>query len=117
MTELTHIEHLQAPVGTLLARVDYLIEQGQRAASRSANAAQTVTGWRGGLEVHRDVLREERAEYGRQIVSTLSTQLMVRYGRGYASRNLRRMVQFARLFPDPEIVSTLSTQLHWSHIV
>jgi predicted nuclease of restriction endonuclease-like (RecB) superfamily len=27
------------------------------------------------------------------------------------------MIQFAKLFPDPEIVSTLSTQLGWSHFL
>lgn len=31
--------------------------------------------------------------------------------------NLRRMIQMATFFPDPTIVSTLSTQLSWSHFV
>jgi len=113
----TSIERLPTPAGTLFERVDFLIEQGQQIASQSANAAQTLTFWRVGLEVHRDILREQRADYGKHIVSTLSTQLVAKRGRSYAVRNLRRMIQFARLFPDPEIVSTLSTQLSWSHII
>jgi predicted nuclease of restriction endonuclease-like (RecB) superfamily len=117
MTELTRIERLRTPQGTLFERADFLIEHGQRVASRSANAAQTLTFWRVGLEVHQDILQEQRADYGKQIVSTLSTQLVGKRGRSYAERNLRRMIQFARLFPDPEMVSMLSTQLHWSHIV
>ena len=36
------------------------------------------------------------------------------YGRDFNSRNLHRMMQFAREFSDFQIVSTLSTQLPWS---
>jgi hypothetical protein len=61
------------------------------------------------------VLGSERAAYGEQIVVTLSRQLVVDYGRGYSEKNLRRMVQFAELFPEQEIVATLSRQLSWSH--
>jgi hypothetical protein len=32
-------------------------------------------------------------------------------------KNLRRMVQFVQVFPEPEIVATLSRQLSWSHVV
>lgn len=39
------------------------------------------------------------------------------FGRNFEERNLRRMIQFSETFPDFEIVSTLSTQLSWSHFV
>jgi hypothetical protein len=39
------------------------------------------------------------------------------YRRGFAQKSLRRMIQFARVFPDPEIVAALSRQLGWSHFV
>jgi hypothetical protein len=32
-----------------------------------------------------------------------------------SANSLRRMVQFAQTFPQPEIVATLSRQLSWSH--
>ena len=63
------------PQGSLFQRVDYLIEYGQRAVAQSVNAAQTLTFWRVGQEINLDILREHRADYGEQIVSTLSTQL------------------------------------------
>ncbi|MCL1856747.1 MAG: PDDEXK nuclease domain-containing protein [Kiritimatiellaeota bacterium] len=44
-------------------------------------------------------------------------KLVERYGKAFALRNLRRMVQFSELFPDTKIVSTLSTQLSWSHFI
>lgn len=59
----------------------------------------------------------ECAEYSKRIVSALPTQLVTKYGKPFELRNLRRMMQFAEKFDDFEIVSTLSTQLGWSHIV
>jgi len=59
----------------------------------------------------------ERAEYGKRIFSTLSRKLVERYGRAFAPRNLRRMVQFAVEFPELEIGSPLATQLCWSHFI
>jgi hypothetical protein len=56
-------------------------------------------------------LAGERARYGEEIVPTLATQLVRDYGRGFAEKNLRRMVQFATTFSDEPIVVTLSRQL------
>src|SRR5271166_5965219 len=36
------------------------------------------------------------------------------FGQGFAEKNLRRMIQLAEVFPDQEIVVTLSRQLGWS---
>ena len=59
----------------------------------------------------------ERASYGAQLLEQLGKQLSSEFGRGFESRNLRRMVKFAEAFPDAGIVSTLSTKLSWSHLV
>ena len=48
---------------------------------------------------------------------TLSRQLTDDYGNNFNEKNLRRMIQFAEVFPDKEIVVTLSRQLSWSHFV
>ena len=42
-------------------------------------------------------------------------QLEARYGRGFGEKNLRRMVQFAAVFPDAGIVAALLRQLGWTH--
>ena len=52
-----------------------------------------------------------RASYGDAIVVTLSRQLRADYGRGFAEKNLRRMVQFAEVFPEEEAVVALMRQL------
>jgi hypothetical protein len=60
-----------------------------------------------------EVLKESRAEYGEGIVSTLSRQLQLEYGRGFTAKNLRHMILFAEVFADEAIVSTLWRQLSW----
>jgi predicted nuclease of restriction endonuclease-like (RecB) superfamily len=72
--------------------------------------------WEIGKYINSAVLGMERAEYGKKIVSALCTQLQQKYGKEYYERNVRRMMQFAEQFPDFEKVSTLWTQLSWSHI-
>ena len=39
------------------------------------------------------------------------------YGNNFNEKNLRRMIQFAEVFPDKEIVVTLLRQLSWSHFI
>jgi predicted nuclease of restriction endonuclease-like (RecB) superfamily len=74
--------------------------------------------WHIGERINRDVLGNERAEYGKQIVSQVATQLQAEYGeKGFEPRNIRRMMQFAQEFSDLEIVSQIATKLSWSHFV
>ena len=64
------------------------------------------------------MLGNERAEYGKQIVAAVSRQLQEEFGaKGFEERNIRRMMAFANLFPNFQIVSALPTQLSWSHII
>ena len=102
---------------TLFEEISELIEQGRRIIATRANNTAIITFWHVGKRINEDILQNNRADYGKQIVSTLSTQLVERYGKNFEIRNLRRMMQFAEQFSDIEIVSTLSTQLSWSHFI
>ncbi len=83
-----------------------------------ANAELTMMYWHIGKRINSEILGNQRAEYGKQIVSTLSTQLQRLYGnKGFEARSIRRMMQFASRFDDEKIVTTLSRQLSWSHII
>jgi predicted nuclease of restriction endonuclease-like (RecB) superfamily len=101
----------------LLADVRTLIDQARDATARAVNSALVLLYWGIGDRIRRDILKEKRAEYGEQILPTLSAKLVPEYGQGYSERNLARMIKFAEVFPDREIVSTLSKQLGWSHFV
>ena len=103
--------------GDLFATVSGLIEQARRALARQASSATVFLFWRIGQQVNSEILDHQRAEYGQKIVSSLATQLVAGYGRSFEARNLRRMMQFAEQFPDFGIVSALTTQLSWTHVV
>ena len=105
-------------VQVLFTDICRIIDDTKRAIATRVNAGSILTYWNIGQRINAEVLRNERAAYGKQIVSTLSTQLNEQYGSSeFNPRSLRRMMQFATEFPDLQIVSTLSTQLMWSHFV
>jgi len=99
----------------LLQDVKTLIERGRRQAVAAVNSALTVTYWHVGRRINEEILHGERAEYGKQVVVFLAKELCVLYGKSFEARNLRRMMQFAEVFPDLEIVSPLVSQLSWTH--
>ena len=94
-----------------------IIEQGKQQAVAQVNSTLTLTYWHVGKKINEHILNNERAEYGKEIVSTVSTQLVETFGKSYEIRNLRRMMQFAEVFPEIEIVSPMATQLSWSHFI
>lgn len=101
----------------LLNKLLELVELSNTKLVSQANSTFTLMFWQIGKYINDFLLTDNRAEYGKYIMSTLSTHLTEKYGNNFELRNLRRMRQFAEQFTDIEIVSTLSTQLHWSHLV
>jgi len=112
-TALTESVH-----STLHAELRALIaSSGQRLAS-TVNAELTRLYWSLGDRLRAEVLGgADRAKYGDQLINRAGERLAQEFGRGFEAKNLRRMVQFAQTFPQPEIVATLSRQLSWSHFV
>ena len=94
-----------------------IIEQGKKQVTSQINSTLTLVYWQVGYKINTHILEKERAEYSKEIVSTLSTQLVAHYGKSFELRNLRRMMQFSEVFPDLKIVSELAAQLSWSHFV
>lgn len=102
---------------SLLKELSLLIEQSQQQVVTHANSTLTMLFWHVGNRVNQVILQNKRADYGKRIVSTVSTQLKAQYGRNFELRNLRRMLQFAEQFKDEQTVFTLSQKLTWSHFV
>jgi predicted nuclease of restriction endonuclease-like (RecB) superfamily len=101
----------------LLSELRELIHSARQRVATVANAEQTLLYWRLGKRIRTEVLVGERAAYGERIVVTVSRQLEAEFGSGFNLRNLYRAIQFYESFPDEQIVSTLSTQLSWSHFI
>ena len=94
-----------------------LIEASRAQVVQSVNSALVTLYWQIGTRIRKDILGEERAAYGQQVVASLSRQLTEEYGSGFSARNLFNMIAFAEAFPKLKIVQTLSAQLSWSHFV
>ena len=101
----------------LLKDVRGMILAARGQVAQVVNVGLTMLYWQVGQRIRQDILKEKRAEYGEKIVSALGRQLENEFGRGFAEKNLRRMVQFAELFPDAKIVAALLRQLSWTHFV
>ncbi len=93
-----------------------LIEQSKQQVAVAVNSAMSMLYWQIGKRINTEILKNERAEYGKKIVSTLGRQLRKEYGKGWSDQQLRHCIRFAEIFSDEAIVSTLWRQLSWSHI-
>lgn len=103
---------------SLMQDLRQIIEQARGHVAATANYALTTMYWHIGERINREVLGNQRAEYGKQIVSQVATQLQKEYGKkGFEERTIRRMIQFAQMFPDFQIVSPLVTKLSWTHFL
>ncbi|HLB52112.1 MAG TPA: DUF1016 N-terminal domain-containing protein [Chlamydiales bacterium] len=87
-----------------------MIDQTRKSVAAIINSKVTMLYWHIGNRVRKEILNGQRAEYGQEIVLTVSRQLMDHYGRGFSDKNLRRMIHFGEAFADEQIVSTLSRQ-------
>lgn len=105
-------------VAQLMDDLRLIVNSAKARVASAANAGLTMMYWHIGHRVNVEILGNERAAYGKQIVAQVSRQLQAEYGsKGFELRSIRRMMQFASEFPDKQIVSAVSTQLTWSHIV
>ncbi|WP_257667057.1 PDDEXK nuclease domain-containing protein [Parapedobacter tibetensis] len=101
----------------LFADIVKLIEESKQQLAQTANSTLTYLYWRVGKRVNEDFLAEKRAAYGQRIIATLSDGLVQRYGNNFSEKNLRRMMQFASVFSDEQIVVSAIRQLSWTHFI
>lgn len=93
-----------------------MIEDARQRVASTVNAQLTLLYWQVGQRIHTEILKEERAEYGKQIFKTLSISLTETYGRGWGIRHLSDCLQIAKVIPDKDILHTLCAKLSWSHL-
>lgn len=99
----------------LFTDIRRMIEETRAAVAVTVNAGLTFLYWRAGKRIREEILHCKRAEYGQQILPSLSAQLTGEYGRGWSKRNMAYMIRFAEVFPDEQILQTLCAKLNWSH--
>jgi predicted nuclease of restriction endonuclease-like (RecB) superfamily len=103
---------------SLIKDLRQIIEQSRGRVASTANYELTMMYWHIGERINREVLSNQRAEYGKQIVASVARQLQEEYGKkGFEERTIRRMMKFAQMFPDIQIVSPLVSKLSWTHFL
>jgi predicted nuclease of restriction endonuclease-like (RecB) superfamily len=100
----------------LYSDVCHIIEGSRQRLATTVNAEICLMLWQIGKRIKEDVLYNQRAEYGKQIVKRLATQLTQRFGKGWSDRKLLHCIRVAYTFTEDEIVYALRIQLTWTHI-
>ena len=101
---------------TFVNDVRAIIEQGQQTAYAAAGHAAVVTYWHVGRRiVEEEQQGENRAEYGKKIIETLSSSLIKDFGSSYNAKNLRSFRSFYLKFRDFEIWNARVPNLQWTH--
>ena len=100
----------------LATEIKQLIARSRRQVATQVNSAITLLYWNIGKRIKQEVLKDQRAEYGKQILSNLSKELTVAFGKGWDEQQLRHCIRCAEVFVDGEILYTLCIELSWSHI-
>ena len=99
----------------LLTDLRELILVARRGVARAIDSGLVALYWQIGRRIRQDILQEKRAEYGKEIVSSVGRQLEREFGRGFSAKSLHHMIRFTEAFPDEEIVSAVRRQLTWTH--
>ena len=120
MNEIEKNSRIVATVSTqsLIQDLRQIIEQARGHVAATANYELTMMYWHIGERINREVLDNQRAEYGKQIVAQVARQLQEEYGsKGFDEKSIRRMMQFANLFAEEQIVAQAARKLSWSHFI
>ncbi len=82
----------------------------------TANTEACLMNWYIGKRIKEDILHNQRAEYGKEIIKKLATSLQAHYGKGWGYEKLKHCVRSAYLFSEQEIRYALRTELTWTHL-
>jgi hypothetical protein len=62
-----------------------MIEQTREGVAQTVNAGITLLYWRIGKRIQTEILGNQRADYGKEILATLSQELTEEFGRGFSN--------------------------------
>lgn len=98
---------------TLVERIGNAVAAGQHKASVAVNISMLETYWHiGRYIVEFEQNGENRAIYGDKLLTTLSKDLRLRFGKKFSLSNIYNMRKLYQRFP---IFQTVSGKLSWSH--
>jgi len=83
----------------VFGKIANLIEQARKKVAVTINEEMILLYWNIGKTIKEEIIKSERAEYGKKIVNALSSQLTQIYGKGFSSQNLWFMVKLYDTYP------------------
>ncbi len=110
------MSNLKENTPQLFRDVCTIIDNTKYRLATTVNAEVCLLNWSIGKRIKEDVLYNKRAEYGKEILKSLSEKLTVRYGKGWSFYKLQHCVRSAYTFSEDEILYAVSTQLTWTHL-
>ena len=100
----------------LLEELRGLITQSHASIAVTVNSAMSVLYWEMGHRINADILQNQRASYGQEVVSSLAKALSLEFGKGWSEKHLRHCLRAAETFQNKEIFYALSRELSWTHL-
>ena len=113
MVSLTSNENIKK----LYKEIIKAIDSSKKNVVAAVNSEMVVLYWNIGKIIKTEILKSEKAEYGKSVIRDLSKYLTNEYGKGYSQANLFNMVRLYDAIQDFEILQTLSVKLTWSHLL
>jgi len=99
-------------VKELFITIKGLIDQSRNRVYRTVNTEMINLYWNIGKIIVEKQNGQDRAKYGDYLIENLSNRLINEFGKGFSTRNLKRMRKLYLYYPKR---TTLLSQLTWSH--
>lgn len=100
----------------LIDNIGTALTQARENAIRAVNAELVQANWViGRYIVEYEQHGHEKAEYGSSLLTTLSKDLKLKFGRGFSKSNIYMCRQFYLLYPKFQTASGKLARLNWSH--
>lgn len=107
---------LDKNIPQLYGDVCQIIDGTRTRIATTVNAEVCWMNWHIGKRIKEDVLYNQRAEYGKEIVKKLSALLTENYGKGWGYEKQKHCIRSAYTFTEEEIGYAVRTQLTWTHL-
>jgi predicted nuclease of restriction endonuclease-like (RecB) superfamily len=100
----------------LLDKIVTLINQARGNVARAIDYEMVLLYWSIGKILREEIVKNKRAEYGEQVVQSISLWLTQDYGHGFSLQNLWHMVKFYEVYPILYALRRELKGLSWTHI-
>jgi predicted nuclease of restriction endonuclease-like (RecB) superfamily len=100
----------------VFGKVSVLIEKARAKIASTINHEMIALYWNIGKVIKENIIKSDRAEYGKQTVQSISTRLTLKYGKGFSPQNLWYMVQLFDSYPILHSMRGELKNLSWTHI-